>query len=385
MTSTVATRPTPTILVVDDEIHNRKLLEALLRPKGYLTQSAACGKDALALIAQRAPDLILLDVIMPDMDGYELAGIVKASPATSNIPIIMLTALTHRSARLEGLDAGAEDFLTKPVDQAELWLRVRNLLRLKELSDFFQNHARILEEQVQARTKLLQTANEDLQAFSYSIAHDLRGPLSTVAGFCSLLDKQIRSGAESELSKRYLDRIRAGVVKMSELIDALLSLAQLSRTNLRWDRVDLSALAQTILNGHQEREPGRVVQLDIQPGLVVQGDPSLLQDTLENLLNNAWKFSSRQPLTRITFVREYSLEGEAVYVVHDNGAGFDMIHSDKLFGAFQRLHTAAEFAGSGIGLATVHRIITRHGGRIWAESAPEHGASFYFTLGSPPE
>ena len=273
MTSTVSTRPTPTILVVDDEIHNRKLLEALLRPKGYLTQSAACGKEALALIAQRAPDLILLDVIMPDMDGYELACVLKASPATSHIPIIMLTALTDRSARLAGLNAGAEDFLTKPVDQAELWLRVRNMLRLKELGDFFQNHARILEEQVQARTKLLQTANDELQAFSYSIAHDLRGPLSTVAGFCGLLRKQVSSGAESELSKHCLDRIRAGVVQMSELIDALLSLAQLSRTSLRWHRVDLSALAQTVLGGYQEREPDRLVQLDIQPGLVVQGDP----------------------------------------------------------------------------------------------------------------
>lgn len=382
MTPIVATSLTATILIVDDEIQSRKLLEVLLQPEGYLTQSAASGEEAMALIAQHAPDLILLDVIMPGMDGYEVASALKASPATSAIPIIMLTALTERSACLAGLDAGAEELLTKPVGQAELRLRVRNMLRLKALGDFFQHHGCILEEQVQTRTKQLQASNEALQAFSYSLAHDLRTPLSTIAGFSGLLGKEIGTSAASELIKHYLARIGAGVVQMSELIDALLSLAQVSRTTLHWDRVDLSTLAQTILNGYHEREPSRVVQLDIQPELVVQGDPSLLRDVLENLLGNAWKFSSKQPLTRIAFRRESGPDGESVYCVQDKGAGFDMAYSDKMFGAFQRLHTAADFSGTGIGLATVHRIVTRHGGRIWADSAPGQGATFYFTLGT---
>jgi signal transduction histidine kinase len=374
------TRPPATILIVDDERKSRRLLEALLLPEGYLTQSAASGEEALTLIAQRAPDLILLDVMMPGMNGYEVASVLKANPAVSNIPIIMLTALTDRGARLAGLEAGAEDFLTKPVDRAELWLRVRNLLRLKEFGDFLQNHGRILEEQVQARTSQLQAANEELLAFSYAVSHDLRTPLSTIAGFSGLLDKEADADNASARSKHYIARIRAGVVQMSELIDSLLSLAHVSRTSLRWDRVDLSTLAQTILDSYQEREPGRVVQLDIQPELVVQGDPTLLRNVLDNLLGNAWKFSSQQPLTRIAFRQENGADGQVVYVVQDTGAGFDMAYSDKLFGAFQRLHTAAEFAGSGIGLATVHRIVMRHGGKVWADSAPGCGATFYFTL-----
>lgn len=240
-----------------------------------------------------------------------------------------------------------------------------------------------LEERVQKRTAQLQASNEELQAFSYSVSHDLRTPLSSIAGFSGLLGKEIGAGEAGERVRHYLARIGAGVVQMSELIDALLKLAQLSRTRLHWDSVDLSTMAQTILNGCQERDPGRVAQLDIQPGLVAQGDPQLLRQVVENLLENAWKFCRQQTPTRIAFRRESGPDGEAVYVVQDNGAGFDMAYSDKLFGAFQRLHTMAEFTGSGIGLATVQRIIARHGGRVWGESSPGHGATFRFTLGTP--
>jgi light-regulated signal transduction histidine kinase (bacteriophytochrome) len=181
-------------------------------------------------------------------------------------------------------------------------------------------------------------ANSDGEAFSYSVSHDLRAPLSAIAGFSGLLGKEIDTGAASERSKHYITRIRAGVVQMGELIDALLSLAQVLRTSLRWGRVNLSAM---VLNGCREREPDRVTQLDIQLGLVVQGDASLLRQVLENLLGNAWKFSIQQPQTRIAFGRESGPDGEAVYTVRDNGAGFDMAYADKLFGAFQRLHSSA--------------------------------------------
>ena len=239
-----------------------------------------------------------------------------------------------------------------------------------------------LEERVRKRTAQLQTANQDLEAFSYSVSHDLRSPLNTIDGFSSLLVKEMGVSAATERGKHYLARIRSGVVQMGGLIDALLALAQVSRTSLRRESVDLSALAETVLNAYREREPGRAVQLAIQPGLVVQGDPSLLRQVLENLLGNAWKYSSKQPQTHIIFRRESGPDGVAVYTVQDHGAGFDMAYSDKLFGVFQRLHTASEFEGTGIGLATVHKIITRHGGRIWAESAPGQGATFYFTLGA---
>ena len=239
-----------------------------------------------------------------------------------------------------------------------------------------------LEERVQQRTAQLQAANEELQAFAYSVSHDLRTPLSSIAGFSGLIGRELAASAASERTRHYLDRIGAGVVHMSQLIDTLLSLAQISRTQLSLHSVDLSAMAQKVLSVYQELEPGRSVLLDIQPGLIVQGDPKLLHQVLENLFGNAWKFCSQGPQTRIAFRCERSLDGGAVYAVQDNGAGFDMAYSDKLFGAFQRLHAVEEFPGTGIGLATVQRIIGRHGGRVWAISSPGHGATFYFTLGT---
>lgn len=241
-----------------------------------------------------------------------------------------------------------------------------------------------LEERVRRRTAELESVNRDLESFSYSVSHDLRTPLSAIDGFSGLLEKEIGPSPPSERGLHYLNRIRAGVVQMGELIDALLSLAQVSRASLRWGSVDLSAMAETVLSGFAEREAGRQARWEIQPGMQVQGDRRLLRQVLDNLLGNAWKFSERQPRTHISFGCQTNAEGETVYAVRDRGAGFDMAYSEKLFGAFQRLHTISEFAGTGIGLATVHRIIVRHGGRVWAESEPGLGATFYFTLAEDP-
>jgi PAS domain S-box-containing protein len=242
-----------------------------------------------------------------------------------------------------------------------------------------------LEERVQQRTAQLEFANKQLEAFSYSVSHDLRSPLSAVDGFSDLLERAMAKADANPLtdrSRHYLARIRAGVSQMGELIDAMLTLAQVSRSSLRWEPVNLSALATSVLDGWREREPGRPVQIDIEPGLTGLGDPRLLKQVLDNLLGNAWKFSAKQDVTDISFGHEINPAGETVYFVRDKGTGFDMAYAEKLFGAFQRLHSLSEFAGTGIGLATVHRIIARHGGRVWAQSAPGQGATFYFTLGA---
>ncbi|MGH6638128.1 MAG: PAS domain S-box protein, partial [Polaromonas sp.] len=242
-----------------------------------------------------------------------------------------------------------------------------------------------LEERVKQRTAQLEFANKQLEAFSYSVSHDLRSPLSAIDGFSDLLEKTVAkmaSGSQVERSRHYLARIRAGISQMGELIDAMLSLAQVSRSSLHWEQVDLSALAEALLNSHQEREPGRATRLQVEPGLHAQGDARLLHQVLDNLLGNAWKFSTGQARTEITVGHEQGSAGETVYFVRDNGAGFDMACAEKLFGAFQRLHSQSEFPGTGIGLATVQRIIARHGGRVWGESAPGRGATFYFTLGT---
>ena len=241
-----------------------------------------------------------------------------------------------------------------------------------------------LEERVQQRTAQLEFANKQLEGFSYSLSHDLRTPLSGVDGFCQLLAKSLPkddSNATAVRQQHYLSRIRSGVVQMGELIDVMLALAQVSRKTLRWEPIDLSALAQTLVSRCQKQEPERPALVRIEPGLRVVGDPQLLRQVLDNLLGNAWKFCAGRPLTEITFGRE-TRNGETVYFVRDNGAGFDMAYADKLFVAFERLHSPSEFAGAGIGLTTVQRVIWRHGGRVWGEAAPDKGATFYFTLGS---
>lgn len=239
---------------------------------------------------------------------------------------------------------------------------------------------RDLEDRVLLRTAQLATANKELESFAYSVSHDLRSPLNTIHGFSQLLAK-IDAEHISEKGKHYLNRIGVGVMQMGELIEGLLTLAHLSREQLKLEGVDLSALARRIENECREREPERQVQVTVQDGLIAQGDPRLLSAVLQNLLANAWKFSSKQPQARIEVGSELGAEDDTIFFVRDNGAGFDMAFTHKLFGTFERLHSPGDFPGTGIGLATVKRVIERHGGRVWAEGKPNGGATFFFTLG----
>jgi PAS domain S-box-containing protein len=237
-----------------------------------------------------------------------------------------------------------------------------------------------LEERVMQRTAQLETANKELEAFSYSIAHDLRGPLSSIDGFSHMLE-EAAGAALGDRCRHYLSRIRVGVRQMAELTDGLLALANLSRTSLRREPVDLARLASQAVAACREGAPGRQAEVTIQPNLSARGDPRLLSQVIFNLVGNAWKFTARRELARIS-VGSLPGEGETVYFVRDNGAGFDMAHASKMFEAFQRMHTPSEFEGTGIGLAIVHKIVTRHGGRVWADARVDGGANFYFTLAS---
>ena len=238
-----------------------------------------------------------------------------------------------------------------------------------------------LEERVRQRTTQLETANRELEAFSYSVSHDLRSPLKSIDGFSHLLERTIGDKA-GEKGTHYLNRIRSGVRQMADLIDGLLSLAQLSRDKLQFSKVDLADIARNVEKECRERDPERQAHILIQDTMPVIGDQRLLSVILQNLLGNAWKFTSRRELARIEVGSQPGEAGETVYFVRDNGAGFDMAYAEKLFGTFQRLHSPADFAGTGIGLATVKRVVDRHGGRIWAEGKENEGAVFYFTLGA---
>jgi PAS domain S-box-containing protein len=288
----------------------------------------------------------------------------------SRFPVLLsITALRDEQGALTGFlgigsDITQEKRLEAERKQAEEKIRTLNIE---------------LEDRVAKRTMQLEVANKELEAFSYSVSHDLRAPLRSIDSFSQFLLEDYCEQLDDE-GKDYLQRIRAAAQRMAQLIDDLLNLSRVTRSDMRGEQVDLSALAETITAELQQAHPDRAVACIIAPGLVANGDAHLLRIVLENLFGNAWKFTSRHPRAHIEFGSMRQPDGSLAYFIRDDGAGFDMAYADKLFGAFQRLHGMTEFPGTGIGLATVQRIIQRHGGRIWAEAAPEKGATFYFTL-----
>ncbi|HKJ43943.1 MAG TPA: two-component regulator propeller domain-containing protein [Sunxiuqinia sp.] len=248
------------------------------------------------------------------------------------------------------------------------------LLRVNSIK----KHSRKLEKQVAERTEQLNAANKELEAFAYSVSHDLRAPLRGIDGFSQILLEEYQDEVD-EQGKNYLQRVRNGAQRMAQLIDDMLNLSRVNRGELTIQQVDLSMMVQEIADNLCSSQPDRKVEFIIQPGIVVSGDNHLLHIVLVNLLGNAWKFTSKHETARIEFGVQMQHE-IAVYFVRDDGAGFEMNYAQKLFGAFQRLHTVGEFPGTGVGLATVQRIIHRHGGNVWAEGEVEKGATFFFTL-----
>ena len=274
----------------------------------------------------------------------------------------------------------ARDNLEKRVQERTAKLASSNAELIREVAERkrAENDIRSLNSQLVQRSAQLEASNKELEAFSYSVSHDLRAPLRGIDGFSQAVledydDKLDDSG------RSYLQRVRAASQRMSQLIDAMLNLARLTRADIHTQDFDMSAIVAEILDDLQKMEPEREVTCVVTKDLHATADPKLLRAVLENLLGNAWKFTRQQDVPCIEFGHG-QYKGQAAYFVKDNGAGFDMTYSHKLFGTFQRLHAYTEYPGVGVGLATVHRIIQRHGGQIWAEGAVDEGATFHFTL-----
>ena len=355
----------PRALVVDDNADLREYISGLLTPI-YEVTTAPDGLAALEAIRATVPDVVVSDVMMPRLDGFGLVRALRQDPATASIPVILLSARAGEEESIEGLDSGADDYLAKPFSARELLARVRTHLELQRAR--------------RAWISQLSIANRELEAFSYSVSHDLRAPLRTIEGFSRALVEDCAAQL-GETGQAHIERIFSGVDRMGTLIDALLELARVTRAEIKRGQVDLSKLAAEIVAEFGRAHPERKVQVQIEEGLLADGDSSLLGVVLTNLLGNAWKFTARNETALITFGRHDA--HEPTFFVRDNGAGFDPNYASKLFTPFQRLHTTTEFEGTGVGLATVQRVIHRHSGRIWAEGAVGKGATFYFSIPKP--
>jgi two-component system, sensor histidine kinase and response regulator len=378
------------ILLVDDQPANLVALEAMLQSLGQNLVRAESGREALKELLTQDFAVILLDVKMPDMDGFETATLIRQRDKSRHTPIIFLTAAdrSHTQA-VRGYAVGAVDYLVKPVVPEFVRSKVSVFVELAKKTEMLRRQTLLLQASEQAARELveaqaelvrdLEHKNRELESFSYAVSHDLRAPLRRIDSFSrAILETQ--ADRLDDAGQHYFERVREASRHMSQLIDDVLYLSKVTQADLRQQDVDLSSLVEAVAARLREAEPDRKVELKVRPGVMVQGDGQLLRIAVTNLLENAWKFTTREGSPRIEFGATH-LGGEPAYFIRDNGAGFDQTYADRLFVPFQRLHRASEFPGAGIGLATVQRIIHRHGGRVWAEGAVDQGATFHFTVG----
>jgi two-component system, sensor histidine kinase and response regulator len=455
-----ATNTPVEILVVEDSPTQAEHLKYILEDHNFLVSAARNGREAFELMRKHRPTLVITDVTMPEMDGYELCRRIRADDKLNDLPVILLTSLSDTEDVFRGLECGADNFITKPTEQNYLLARIRYLLanihlrkqervqtsmevylagqkhiitsdraqilnlllstyeaaiqKNRELTQARDDLAKLnerledrvlqrtaslaaeiterkraesevrklneeLEERVRLRTAELEAANKELESFSYSVSHDLRAPLRHIGGYSQLLISSIGASLEAK-DRRFLDLIIGSSKQMGQLIDDLLDFSRTSRTEMRKITVNLQNLVEEAIQRLQPEMTGRNIMWKKRPLPQAQADPSLLRQVFSNLISNAVKYTRPRDPAEIEMGCADETNGEIVIFVRDNGVGFDMKYVDKLFGVFQRLHSQSEFEGTGIGLANVRRIVSRHGGRIWAESELDKGTTFYFTL-----
>ncbi|HUE68401.1 MAG TPA: ATP-binding protein [Candidatus Acidoferrum sp.] len=367
------------ILIVDDDATKRFALRTILAPLDENIIEASSGADALRQLLRSEFAVVLLDVRMPIMDGFETAQLIRQRPRSELTPLIFVTALDQAETDMgRGYNLGAVDFVFAPVVPAIMRAKVTVFVELYRAQQELRRYRTQLEMLVEERTIALTAINRELEAFSYAVSHDLRGPLVAF----DAMSKAMLESYGGELDARAtanLEKMREASERMTSVFDGLQMLFRLTSGEIRREELDISSMAAKVAEEVRAGDPKSSTQVEVTPGIVASGDRRLVQILLANLVNNAWKFSGTNPSARITVGREV-VDGESRVFVRDNGVGFDMIDSHRLFGAFQRLHSQSEFPGAGIGLATARRIVNRHGGRIWAEGAVGEGATFYFVL-----
>jgi signal transduction histidine kinase len=366
------------VLIADDNADMREYLVRLLAPR-WTVVAFEDGQAAVDAALQHPPDLVLSDVMMPRMDGIALLRSLRGDPRTKTIPIVLLSARAGEEAVVAGLETGADDYLVKPFSALELMTRVTTHLELARARRAAAEAASELAETRAALLADLERKNKELEAFSYSVSHDLRGPLRSVEAFSRALEEECGQTIDAR-GKDHLRRVRGGAQRMEQIIDDLLQLSGVGWTELRRERASLTDIARAVAADLLGKHSGRKVEVRVEEGLLMDADPRLLRVAVENLLGNAWKFTAGTEVAHIEVGATTTSAQGTVYFVRDNGAGFDMKLAHELFRPFRRLHSESEFPGTGIGLATVRRVVERHQGCVWAEAEEGRGATFYFTI-----
>jgi signal transduction histidine kinase len=370
----MAKPPPAHLLIVDDERSLMVALRETLQAEGYQVTGVTSGADALAALRQSGFDLVLTDLMMPKLDGIALLHEMLA--VDPHLAAIIMTGHGSIPTAVAAMQSGAIDYVLKPIRLNALLPALERALTVRRLRVANAE----LEKRVRERTAELEAANRELDAFSASVSHDLRTPLRTITGFADILLGRHARTLPPEV-RRHIELIHAGAGEMAQLITGLLDFSRLAKQALSPEPVDLERLCRDVFEDLASERRGRHLDFRLHPLAPARGDRVLLRQVLVNLISNAIKFTRpRDPAVIEVGMAENGGGGAPVYYVRDNGVGFDMRDAEKLFGMFQRLHHAHEFEGTGVGLATVRRIIERHGGRIWTKAAPNSGATFFFTL-----
>jgi len=365
-------QPKARLIIVDDESAQMNALCNTLTDEGYSTTGFTSAIRAMEVLRDQRFDLLLTDLMMPEMDGISLLR--AAQEIDHDLVGILMTGHGTIDTAIEAMKSGALDYILKPF---KLSVVVPVLARALSIRRLRLDNAE-LEQRVRERTAQLEAANKELEAFSYSVSHDLRAPLRAVLGFSNALIEDYSQQIPEE-ARQLLDRVGASAQRMERLIEDLLRFSRLGRQPLSKRTVNVAALLQDVLEELRREQGERDMEIRVEALPAAFADPALLKQVFVNLLSNAFKFTrgKQRPVVEVGCLQR---PGESVYLVRDNGAGFDMRYAGRLFAVFQRLHSSEEFEGTGIGLSLAQRIVQRHGGRIWAEAQVDKGATFYFSL-----
>jgi two-component system sensor histidine kinase/response regulator len=360
------------LLIVDDEVAQMRALSDTLGLEGYATTGFSSATEALAALRPGGFDLLLTDLMMPEMDGIALISEARKIDAT--LGALIMTGHGTIDTAVQAMKGGALDYILKPF---KLNVILPVIARALDVQRLRRENAE-LQERERRRSEELAIAYQDLESFSYSISHDLRAPLRIIDSFAQMLEEDYAEGLDTE-ARRIIGTIRSGSRRMDQLIVGLLEFSRIGRQRLESEAIDMTLLAQAALADVMAEYSGPRPCIDIDELPEAAGDATVLRQVWCNLIGNALKYSAKRQTPKIKVMGRID-KNEAVYQIEDNGAGFDMRYAENLFGVFQRLHRTEEFAGTGVGLAIVQRVVARHGGRVWAKGAPDAGACFSFAL-----